>query len=196
MSEINMNNQYAPQEPQFAAAAAPAKQPIPTKIIAIAAAAVAAIILLVLLFGNGVPGKVEKELEDLVQDTYGYKVKGLDVEMKVSASGAKTYFISGQFKGEIEDDEEFEAYEDYKGGYFTASAMTYKDEVMVNISDIYEKDDKDDFKDAIKDYKEDFDSDAKKDAKEYLKEIAEVIDEEECDLEEALFYVAMSNVDL
>lgn len=190
MADINMNNQYAPQQPQFNAPAAPEKKSIPTNIIAIAAAVVAAIVLLIIIFGNGVPGKVEKELEEYAQDNYGYKIKGLDVEMKVSAGGIKNYYISGQFQGKIDDDEEFEDYEDYEGGYFTASAMTYKDDIIVEIYDIYEKDDKDDFKDAIKDEKDDFDSDAKKEAKEQLKEVAEIIKEEDCDLEEAfqLYY--------
>ena len=195
MSEINMNNQYAPAQPQFNAPAAAEKKPLPTKLIAIAAAAVAAIILLIALLGNGVPGKVEKELEDKIQDTYGYKIKGLDVEKKVSSDGVTFYVITGQFKGEVEDDEEFEGYEDYKGGYFMASAYKYKDDVCVSLGGIFEKDDKDDLKDEIKDMMEDYDSDAKKETKEFLSEIAEFIKEDDMDLDEAISAAIFSQID-
>ncbi len=194
MSDINMNNQYAPAQPQFNAPVAAKKKPLPTKLIAIVAA-VAAIILLIALLGNGVPGKVEEELEDKIQDTYGYKIKGLDVEKKVSSDGVSFYVITGQFKGEVEDDEEFENYEDYKGGYFMASAYKYKDEVCVSLGGIFEKDDKDDLKDEIEEMMEDYDSDAKEETKEFLSEIAEFIKEDDMDLDEAIAAALFSQID-
>lgn len=194
MSDINMNNQYAPAQPQFNAPVAAKKKPLPTKLIAIVAA-VAAIILLIALLGNGVPGKVEEELEDKIQDTYGYKIKGLDVEKKVSSDGVSFYVITGQFKGEVEDDEEFERYEDYKGGYFQASAYKYKDEVCVSLGGIFEKDDKDDLKDEIEEMMEDYDSDAKEETKEFLSEIAEFIKEDDMDLDEAIAAALFSQID-
>ena len=194
MSDINMNNQYAPAQPQFNAPVAAKKKPLPTKLIAIVAA-VAAIILLIALLGNGVPGKVEEELEDKIQDTYGYKIKGLDVEKKVSSDGVSFYVITGQFKGEVEDDEEFESYEDYKGGYFKASAYKYKDEVCVSLGGIFEKDDKDDLKDEIEEMMEDYDSDAKEETKEFLSEIAEFIKEDDMDLDEAIAAALFSQID-
>ena len=195
MSDFNMNNQYTPAEPQFSAPsapAAPAKKALPTKTIAIAAIAVAAIILLISLFGSGVPSKVKKELQDRVEDTYGYKVKGLDVEIKLSSDGVKMYYITGQFKGEV--DEDFEAYEDYEGGYFRATAYKYKDEVYVALGSIYEKDDKDDFKDDVKDMKDDFDSESKEIAKEFLSEMAEFMKEDDYDIDEAFYAAALSTL--
>lgn len=186
-------NYTAPTTP--VAPAAPEKKPLPIKLIAIVAVALVAVIVLISIIAGGVPGKVKKELKDVVEDTYGYNVKGLDVELKVSKDGAKMLLISGRFKGEIED-EDFEEFEDYKDGYFTAMAITYKDEVVVEMSDIYEKDDKDDFKDALKEAKEDFDSDEKEEAKEMLAAIAEVMEEEDCELEEALFLAALASADL
>lgn len=178
MSDINMNNQYTPQEPQYAAPVAPAaekKKPVPTKLIGIAAAVVAAIILLALIFGGGVPGEVKEELEERIEDSYGYQIKGLDVEKKVSVDGAKLYYITGRLKGEVDDDEDYEAYEDYKSGYFVAIAVEYTeyDEIGIMEVELYEKDDKDDFKDDLKDFREDFD---KEEAKETLEDLVEMKD--------------------
>lgn len=174
MADINMNNQYAPQQPQFNAPAAPEKKSIPTNIIAIAAAVVAAIVLLIIIFGSGVPGNVKDELKDTFE---GAKLGSFKKEYKISKDGATYYLVSGRIKditAEEDDDEYFEGMEDYKGGYFLASAIECDDEVLVFDLDYYEKDDKDDFKDDLKEYIEDC-KDDKDDIKDSLEEYAEAV---------------------
>ena len=164
MSDFNANNyQYsAPQQ----APAAPEKKPIPTKLIAIAAAALAAIILLIVIISGSIPGDVKDEIKKTVEDSYGYEVKGLDSELKISAGDVKVYIVSGKLKGECDDDFE-DAWGDYEKGYFVASVVMVDDDVVECGVQLYEKDDKDDMKDDIKDFKKEY----KKDKKEYKEQL-------------------------
>lgn len=177
MSQEYDFNQYSAPQPQApeAPAQASAAKPEIKKLLALAAAAIAAIILLVIIFGNGVPGKVEDEIEDYIDDTYGFEVKSLDKEIKVSDSGAKMFVVSGKFKGETDE----ELYEDYEGGCFLAYAVEYEGDVWVFDASAYE--DKDDMKDDLKDIKEEYreDKDEAKEALESYVEIMEALDEEE-----------------
>lgn len=174
MADINMNNQYAPQQPQFNAPAAPEKKSIPTNIIAIAAAVVAAIVLLIIIFSSGLSSNVKKEIVD-DYDERGIKVGSLKKEYKVSKDGADFYVVSGRIKGSSvdEDDDDYdEDIEDYKGGYFICVAYEFDGEVEYMPLGLYEKDDKDDFKDDLKEYLEDC-KENKDDIKDTLEEIAE-----------------------
>ncbi len=181
----NYNN--APQygaAPVAPAAAPQNKQPIPTKIIAIAAAAVAAIIFLIVIIGNGLPGKVEDKVKDYFEDK-GVKVSSLKCEYKVSKGGAKYYMISGRIK-DVDLDEDDSSYEYYKyfeeceDGYFYGAAYAYKDEISFYSpqSRIYEKEDKDDFKDDLKDDIREC-KENKKDIKESLEEYKDAVKEDD-----------------
>lgn len=189
----NYNNapQYgAAPQPQYGAApvapAASEKKPIPTKIIAIAAAAVAALVLLIIIFGNGLPGKVEAEIKDNFDDM-GIKVGSLKCEYKISKSGAKYYIISGRIKGATfdEDDEDYpeEFLDTFEDGYFIGAAIEYDGEVEFNRFGIFEKDDKDEFKEALKEVVKEV-KEEKKEIKEDLEEIAEAIKEDDAELED------------
>lgn len=190
----NYNNapQYgaAPQPQYGAAPVAPAaapqnKQPIPTKIIAIAAAAVAAIILLIVIIGNGLPGKVEDEVKDYYEDM-GVKVGSLKCEYKVSKSGAKCYIISGRIKEVDIPEDEINEYnketmqklEDCEDGYFIGVAYAYKDEVMYFNAGRYEKDEKDDFKEELKDGIKEM-KEEKADVKEELEDYKDMVKEDD-----------------
>ena len=148
------------------------KKTIPTKLIAIIAAALVAVIVLIAIIAGGVPGDVKDAIKDDIDDSYGYEVKGLDVELKISAGDTKMYIVSGKLKGECDDD--FEFYEDYEKGYFVSYVIVVDGEVMTCESSLYEKDDKDDMKDDIKDFKKDYKKD-KKEAKEELEKMGDVL---------------------
>ncbi len=178
MSDYN-NNYNAPQynapqynAPQYAAPAAPAapeKKPFPVKLVAIAAVAVVAIIILIAIIAGGVPGDVKDEIADRVKDTYGYEVKGLDVEFKVKSGDAAMYVVSGKLKGECDEDFE-DAFGDFEKGYFLAMVLVDDGDVLTCMADVYEKGDKDDMQDDIDDIKDEY-KDDKKEFKEELEEM-------------------------
>lgn len=172
--QYNAPQYNAPQynAPQYAAPVAPAapeKKPIPTKIIAIAAAALVAVIVLIAILAGGVPGDVKDEIAEKVKDTYGYEVKGLDVELKVKSGDAAMYVVSGKLKGECDEDFE-EAYGDYEKGYFVAMVLLDDGDVLMCEADVYEEGDKDDMQDEIDEVKDEY-KDDKKEFKEELEEL-------------------------
>ena len=173
MSDFNMNNQYAPQQPQYAApqygapvAPAPAKK-APTKLIAIIVAAVVALVAIFAIGGNSVPGVVKDAVKDYFEDRA--EVGSLKCEYKQSKDGATFYVISGKIK-DVEDDD----FEDYKDGYFIGVAYKYDGEAKFTITNLYEKDEKDDFKDELKEGIEDI-----KDNKDEIDDILEALADED-----------------
>ena len=171
MSDFNMNNQYAPQQPQYAApqygapvAPAPAKK-APTKLIAIIVAAVVALVAIFAIGGNSLPGVVKDAVKDAFEDDA--TVGNLKCEYKQSKDGATFYVISGKIT-DVEDEEDA----DYKGGYFFGIAYEYDGEAEYMSMGVYEKDDKDDFKDDLKEFIEEC-KDDKDEIEDRLEEIAD-----------------------
>ena len=109
---------------------------------------------------------------DNVSENYGYDASGLKVELDVSSNDSEMYLVSGQLKGECDEDLE-DSYGDYEKGYFISIVLVYDGDVVLCNSDIYEKDEKDDMQDEIDDVVDEYESD-KEAFKEDIEETCEM----------------------
>ncbi len=111
------------------------------KLFATVAVVIAAIVLFVPL-GNGIPSKVEKEVEQYFLEGWGHEVTDIEKIAKISSKGNKEYVIGGKLTGSGR----------WRNNYFVCYVIDIDNEILVVDEELFE--DKSEYKETKKELKE------------------------------------------